>query len=522
MASELCTMALITAYWGLDGIIVLTTLIITAYLYMTRKFNYWKKRGVLEASPTPFFGNFTDCVFLKRSPGFLLKDLYDQGKGLPCIGFYIFDKPALLVRDQEFVKNILIKDFNYFSDRYGSADANNDRLGYANVFFLKNPAWKLVRTKLSPFFTSGKLKKMFELMSECGDNLDTYLDSLKLEGKGMEIEIKELAAKFTTDIIGTTAYGLNVNCLNNPDDEFRKYGKIIFTFNIIRSFEFFAIFFLPNIVGMARVKAFGKDASVFLRKVVWETITQRMKSGKKRNDLIDILIELKRNHEDQDIGGFKFDGDDLIAQAAVFFTAGFETSSTTITFTLYELATHPEIQDRLRKEILDALDETGGKITYDMILSLPYLDMVVSETLRMYPPLPFLDRTTTETYKVPNSDLVIEKGTPIFIPMIGLHYDSEHFPDPHEFDPERFTQENKRNRPSCLYFPFGDGPHSCIGTRMGLLQTKLGICTILRKYELTPSEKTLIPMVIDPKAFVTSPMGGNLYLNIRKVNTHAN
>ncbi|XP_071580573.1 cytochrome P450 6k1-like isoform X1 [Temnothorax nylanderi] len=515
------SMALITAYWGLDGIIVLTTLIITAYLYMTRKFNYWKKRGVLEAPPTPFLGNFTDCVFLKRSPGFLLKDLYDQGKGLPCIGFYILDKPALLVRDQEFVKNILIKDFNYFSDRYGSPDAN-DRLGYANLFFLKNPAWKLLRTKLSPFFTSGKLKKMFELMLECGDNLDTCLESLKLEDKGMEMEIKELAAKFTTDIIGTTAYGLNVNSLNNPDAEFRKYGKMIFTFNIIRGFEFFAMFFLPNIVGMAGMKLFGKDATAFLRKVFWETMTQRMKSGGKRNDLIDILIELKRNHEDQDIGGFKFDGDDLVAQAAVFFTAGFETSSTTIAFTLYELAVHPEIQDRLRKEILDALDETGGKITYDMILSLPYLDMVVSETLRMYPPLPFLDRTTVETYKVPNSDLVIEKGTPIFISMLGMHYDPEHFPDPHKYDPERFTEENKRNRPSCLYLPFGEGPHACIGTRMGLLQTKLGICTVLSKYEVTPSEKTLIPMIIDPKGTMTSPMGGGLYLNIRKVNTHAN
>lgn len=93
--------------------------------------------------------------------------------------------------------------------------------------------------------------------------------------------------------------------------------------------------------------------------------------------------------------------------------------------------------------------------------------MVVSETLRMYPTLPFLDRITMETYKVPNSELVIEKGTPIYISMLGMHYNPEYFPDPERYDPERFTEENKRDRPSCVYFPFGEGPRVCIGEDIG-------------------------------------------------------
>jgi len=514
-------MALITAYWSLDGIIILTSLIIIAYLYMTRKFNYWKKRGILEVPPTPFFGNFMECMFLKKSPGHFLKELYDQTKGLPYIGFYIVDKPVLLVCDRELIKNILVKDFSYFIDRYSSPE-ENDRLSYANIFFLKNPAWKILRTKLTPFFTTGKLKKMFELMKVCSKNLNTYLESLKLEDKGIEMEIKDLTAKYGTDIIGTTAYGLNVNSLNNPDDEFRKHGKKIFDFNIIRGFEMLSIFFLPNIVRMASMKFFGKEATVFLRKVLWDTITLRMESGEKRNDLIDILVEQNKTYGDQDLGGFKFDGDDLVAQAAIFFTAGFETTSSLMSFVMYELATHPEIQDRLRKEMLDALKETDGKITYEMIFSLPYLDMVVSEALRMYPPLPFLDRVAVESYKVPNSDFIIEKDTPIYISMSGIHYDPEYYPDPYKFDPERFTEENKRNRPPCVYFPFGEGPRVCIGTRMAYLQTKLGLITILSKYEVTPSEKTVIPMVIDPKGLLTTPLGGKIYLNIQKTKINAN
>ena len=100
-------------------------------------------------------------------------------------------------------------------------------------------------------------------------------------------------------------------------------------------------------------------------------------------------------------------------------------------------------------------------------MSLPYLDMVVSEILRMYPPLPFLDRITKETYKVPNSDLVLEKGTPIYISLLGVHYDPEYYPNPDKFDPERFTKENKRNRSPYVYLPFGDGPRMCIGKNIG-------------------------------------------------------
>ncbi|XP_029164739.1 cytochrome P450 6k1-like [Nylanderia fulva] len=512
-------MALITAYWSLDGIIILTTLIVSAYLYMTRKFNYWKKRGVSEISPpTPFLGNFTECTLLKKSPGYLIKDFYNQAKGLPYIGFYVLDKPFFLIRDREVVKNVLVKDFNYFDDRYTSADPN-DRLGYTNLFFLKNPAWKILRTKLTPIFTSGKLKKMFESMLECAKNLDTHLESLKVDDVKKEIEVKDLTANFSTDMIGCTAYGLNVNSLNNPDAEFRINGRKIFEYGYIRGFELLALFFFPHVVRLTGIKTFGKESSIFLRNVFWEVINQLIASGVKRNDLIDVLIELRKNHSHENLEGFKFDGDDLVAQAAAFFTAGFETSSTTMAFTLYELSVRPDIQNRLRKEIVDALNKANGNITYDMALSLPYLDMVVSETLRLYPPLPFLDRVTTKTYKMPNSDLVLEKGTPVYISMLGMHHDLQYFPNPEKFDPERFNEENKRNIPSCAYFPFGEGPHACIGIRLGLLQTKLGVIKILSKYEVTPSKRTLIPMVIDPKATVTTPLGGKLYLNIQKVNS---
>lgn len=125
------------------------------------------------------------------------------------------------------------------------------------------------------------------------------------------LDVKELAAKFTTDVIGSTAYGLNVNSLNNPDAEFRKYGKKMFQYDFFRGFEILAVFFMPNIVRLAGIKMFGKQSTDFLRKAFWETMLQRMESGQKRNDLIDTLIELKKTHSNQDVEGFSKRNDNI-------------------------------------------------------------------------------------------------------------------------------------------------------------------------------------------------------------------
>jgi cytochrome P450 family 6 len=86
-----------------------------------------------------------------------------------------------------------------------------------------------------------------------------------------------------------------------------------------------------------------------------------------------------------------------------------------------------------------------------------------AETLRKYPPLPLLDRICLQDYKVPERDLIIEKNTPVYIALLGLHRDPEYYPDPEHYDPERFTEENKRLQTPYTYLPFGDGPHNCIG-----------------------------------------------------------
>lgn len=101
--------------------------------------------------------------------------------------------------------------------------------------------------------------------------------------------------------------------------------------------------------------------------------------------------------------------------------------------------------------------------------------MVVSETLRMYPILPFLDRVTDMDYQFPESKLTIKAGTPVAIPLHAIQNDPKYFSNPHIFDPERFSSDNKRNIKPNTYFPFGDGPHVCIGKTSLILRISLEV-----------------------------------------------
>lgn len=135
--------------------------------------------------------------------------------------------------------------------------------------------------------------------------------------------------------------------------------------------------------------------------------------------------------------------------------SGFETSSSLSVFTMYELALNPDIQKRLRQEIKSGIEENGGKLSYDVLFGLKYLDMVVNETLRKYPPAFIITRNSTKDFKIPGTEMIIPAKTDININVLSIHRDPEYYPDPDKFDPERFMPENVRNRKPFTFIPFG-------------------------------------------------------------------
>nr|XP_022913704.1 cytochrome P450 6k1-like [Onthophagus taurus] len=474
--------------------IFLAIIVFLLYKLSTKNFGYWKKRKVPFLKPTPIFGNFYECLTFKKSIGEMLQDMYKQ---IPdkVFGIWVFNKPHVVIKDPELIKMVLVKDFQYFSDRTVAADEKADSISSNILFVLRNPEWKVIRKMMTPAFTSGKIKSMIPLMAEAGDEMVQYIEKrVNLP----TVESKEICAKYATDVITSCAFGVQGRCFQKEDAKFRQVGKDMFEPNFTNGVRGISYFFLQELVYLLKIKFIPPNVSEYLKQIFWSTINLREKTQQKRNDVIDIILKLKQQG---DIDGVKFDGDIAVAQAIQFFLAGFETTSSTMAFTLYELCLNKSIQTKLRSEIKSVLKK-HDEITYEAIQSMKYLDKVVSETLRKYPVLPFLDRMCNTDYKLPGTDIIIEKGTPVYIPMFGLHYDEKYWKDPQKYDPERFSDEEINKRHQYAYIPFGSGPHNCIGERFGLISTKLGLVNILNRFEVEKNADTPIPLKYSARSFV--------------------
>lgn len=211
----------------------------------------------------------------------------------------------------------------------------------------KFPEWKDIRAKLKPLVIGVKMRKLFYLMNDIGEKLNVHLKNLKLDENtnSARVEIKELLGCFTTDVIASCAFGTQANSIENPNVDFRVVARNIFETTISRAFQLTLFYFLPELVPYTRFVFFGEPANQFLRKTMNEAFAEREKSGKVQNDMIDTLLELKRQDKDtvKAEGELKYEGDILVAQTAIIYVAGYMTTACTSTFALFEIAKNVRI-----------------------------------------------------------------------------------------------------------------------------------------------------------------------------------
>lgn len=234
-----------------------------------------------------------------------------------------------------------------------------------------------MRAKLTPTFTSGKMKMMFDtVQSICGE----MISHLNKNEKSVEMEVKDVLARFTTDVIGNVAFGLDVNSMKDPNSMFRVMGKKFFETPPLQTMK---VLFLTAFRKTARKFGFmitNKEVSKFFVSSIKETVEYRESNNIQRNDFFSLLLQIKNQGKINDDMGEsigKLTTEQLAAQSFLFFLAGFETSSTTMTFALYELALNPEVQKTLREEIRSTLAKYDNKLNYEAMLEMKYLQMVI-------------------------------------------------------------------------------------------------------------------------------------------------
>lgn len=398
-------------------VFILGALILAAYLHRRRAMSILARHGIPGPTPNLLAGNmFTHLSKVRANGNVATYTEYFQTYG-KVMGYYVGKKPTILINDVQLARRIQIKDFALFADReqptlkYGLHP--NPRF-FSHIITATGAQWKMMRTILNPTFSSAKLKTMSATMASCTDILLQKV--AKKATSGEEFDLYEAFQLLTTDVIAKTALGIDTDVQNNPQDEFFQAAKALFDIKPSALFLAFLWFpeldtiFYPLRRGIEIVKEYlnlSRDQT--LSRLVTAAIKLRDGQLKKKNDLLQLMLDAKSSEEEitnTSLDNLTIDtskeevevsstgnkskqkdvkaltADEIVANAIIFYEAGYETTSTALGFIAHFLVNYPEVQEKVRAEIL----QLDGQFDYASLGKLPYLEQVVCETMRFYPP----------------------------------------------------------------------------------------------------------------------------------------
>ena len=308
------------------GVVIILILCILAalYFFLRRKLSYWEDFGVPTVRPSLLMGNLNG-VGEHIHMSIKIQHMYEKFKfGNKYFGFYFLQDPRLIFIDLELIKNVLIKDFNHFVDRGMYVNEEDDPLS-GHLFSIAGDKWRILRNKLSPTFTSGKLKMMFDTMVGISDGLVKLVDEEKQNKEG--IDIKNVAMRFTADIIGSCGFGLEVNALKDKNAEMLAMRKFFDFKETSAKLNGFMTMAFPKVSKLLKLKVMPKYLTEFFMRVIKETYDHRQDNldSIKRVDFMHLLMQIQKygklkDEENETVGTLTFN--ELAAQAFIFFIAG--------------------------------------------------------------------------------------------------------------------------------------------------------------------------------------------------------
>lgn len=315
------------ANMSLAAVLLSTGIVLIALaLYFKLKFSYWRRLGVPHPKPSFPCGNIDGkSVQFAFSVDKLYQRFKKDSAGWPFFGIYFMHQPWAVLTDLDLIKNVFIRDFRTFPDRDLYSNEKDDPLS-SHLSAVGFPMWRGLRPRLSPTFSSGKMRAMLPVMVEVCGNLVKCVDrmlTMSDEVVHQEIEVKDVLGRLMTDIIGRCMFGVECNSLQDSTEHLRKMGKMAFevprfsglTINVIKSWK--------SVCRKLGVKVVLDEVSSFFRKFVQDVVKHREENKIDRADMMDILIGVKNLPDSQ------LSSDQLAAHSFIFFLAGFENAATT-------------------------------------------------------------------------------------------------------------------------------------------------------------------------------------------------
>jgi len=430
-----------------------------------------------------FLGNVPEMQKAFSTGGSFVQKLLDWGleNGNTYV-IFILQKELVVALNPEAVKELLVtgnfpkskQDYESFQNVYGARF-----LGKGLVSDYDHGHWSPRRAIMNPAFSRSLLMPM---MGEFNSSADRLMESLATVADGKTtISILGKLHRFALDVIGKVAYGMDIDSLHDDKNPFP--SAVDKTFEGFREATRYPI---ERMIPFLRreFKQEVRDACTLLRKVAVEKIEERRRALENdENSPEDILSYMIKAHEATDKKNYDVIEDDFIT----FFVAGQETTANSLGFVLMELGRHPEIFQKLRDEV-DATLGDRSHIKYSDLNDLKYLDHVLKESLRMYPPAGVTFREIDrDGYELNGYGL--PRGTHTAVSTYATSRHPDFVADPLRFDPERFADES--TRPSAyVTFPFVLGPRNCIGQNFARMESKVLLAKFVQRFdfELDPNQ----------------------------------
>ncbi|XP_025085720.1 cytochrome P450 3A6-like [Pomacea canaliculata] len=483
------------------GVLIFSALLLLAlWVWKASQVNKtFEKIGIKGPKPKPIVGNISEML----EKGFMQCFKEWEKEYGKIYGIYRGQVPNLVVTDLDLIREVMVKNFVSYPNRQTSKMVDYKPWS-ETLLTLKDDHWKHVRNVLSPTFSSGKLKKMLPVLRRCCQDLLTNIRE-KAE-RGEEMDAKEFSSAYSMDVIAGVAFGIQINSLKNPDEQFVKVTNRILYAPPWMLTVLFLVPFLGQYLRHIGIAVAPKDALDYVIDVISSALKQRRQDQQKYPDILQLLVEAETEPSsvqqvDPEIDHRKelsvssswirkgLTEGEIQSNSLLFLLAGYDTTAVAMSFLLFNLAANPHCLRKVQEEIDKKIGE--NEVDYQVLNELPYLDMCMYESIRLYPPGNLLDRECVEDTVL--GGVPLRRGMVVCIPVYSIHTNPEYWPDPMRFDPERHTPEAKAARHPFSFLPFGMGPRNCIGMRFAELELKMAVASILQKFSPVLCSRSVYP-----------------------------